>query len=68
MNVEEALKKELERISRMSRVEMCRIWRFAGLGHPYFRKDSPLWPVFEKRFNELGGMSPEISKLIGWNK
>ena len=50
----------------MSRSEMARLRRFAPAGHPVFDLTLPLWEVFEKRFKELGGMSPEISKALDW--
>jgi hypothetical protein len=57
---------EIEIINKMSREEMCSLWRFAPAGHPYFKRGNGLTEAFEKRFKELGGFSPEISKKIGW--
>ena len=58
---------EIDKINALSREEMCRLWRFAKAGEcPYFDMTSPLWPIFEKRFRELGGFTPEISKSLGW--
>lgn len=56
-----------EKIEIMTRVEMARLRRFAPSGHPVFRDDFPLYKLFEARFAELGGLSPEISKEIGWD-
>jgi|GEM_PF-1220278 len=53
-------------IDKMSRVEMARLKRFAPVGHPVFREGTELPDYFERRFKELGGMSPEISKQILW--
>ena len=58
----EAMTKE---ITSMTREEMCQLWRFAPVGHLFFQ--SPLYEIFNKRFKELGGFSPEISKKIGWD-
>ncbi len=58
------IEKETEIINGMSREEMCRLWRFAPAGHPYFDKTNPLSEIFKKRFDELGGFSPEISKRL----
>lgn len=44
---------------------MCRLSRFAPVGHKYFDISQPYWELFKKRFAELGGFSPEISKDIG---
>lgn len=51
----------------MSQIEMARLWRFAPSGHPIFSTlNDPLFQIFEERFQELGGMTPKISKAIGW--
>ena len=55
-----------KRIDDMSHIEMARLWRFAPIGHPVFRMDSPLYEYFKERFNKFGGMTPLISKAIGW--
>ena len=51
-------------IDGMSRISMCRLWRFAPPGHPYFDTTQPFYEYFKKRFDSLGGFSPEISKQI----
>ena len=48
----------------MSRVDMCRMLRFAPVGHIYFTTGTPEALAFEARFKELGGMDPAISKQI----
>ncbi len=50
----------------MSHLEMVSLWRFAPSGHPFFDDRYPLYIIFKKRFDELGGFTPEISKKIGW--
>lgn len=55
-------------INSMSREAMAHLWRFAPAGHPYFDSSLPLYEHFKARFDSLGGMSPEISKRIGWEK
>ncbi len=52
-------------IDKLTQIEMARLWRFAPRGHPYFNSTLPLHDYFRKRFQELGGMTPEISKGIG---
>ena len=73
INMKEAsefTKEEIEQleneIDSMSQMDMARRWRFARSGDPMFRSDLPLYEKFEKRFKELGGFTPEISKAIGW--
>jgi len=63
---EEKIAEWKETIDGMSHREMARLWRFAPSGHPIFRRDLPLFKYFDKRFNDAGGMTPEISKSIGW--
>jgi len=55
-------------IDQMTQEEMASLRRFAPVGYPVFRTDTPLPEYFEKRFKELGGMTPKISKKIGWEK
>ncbi|KKM13661.1 hypothetical protein LCGC14_1713990 [marine sediment metagenome] len=52
-------------IDSMSQEAMARLWRFAPTGHPYFNSTLPLSEHFKKRFDELGGFTPAISKDIG---
>jgi hypothetical protein len=54
------------KIDAMTREDMCRLWRFAPAGHPYFVIGTEIAEYFEKRFQEIGRFSPEISKKIGW--
>ncbi len=51
------------RIDSMSQEAMCRHWRFSKVGDPLFQP--PNGEYFEKRFKEIGGFTPEISKRIG---
>jgi hypothetical protein len=53
-------------IDGMTQREMAWAQRFHESGHPFFRCDLSLNERFQKRFKELGGMTPEISKSIGW--
>lgn len=57
-------KEEIGKINQLTRVSMACLWRFAPIGHPYFDNEKPYYKVFIKRFNELGGFTPEISKFI----
>lgn len=57
-----------DKINAMSHEEMCRLWRFAPSGHPYFDSSLPYYEVFRHRlFDVLGGFTPEISKAVGWD-
>lgn len=57
--------KTIETINQMSQTEMASLWRHAPSGHPYFDRTKPFFEVFDKRFKELGGFTPAISKAIG---
>jgi len=57
--------KDIDAINKMSRLEMARLWRFAQAGHIYFDTSEPISRIFKNRFEELGGFSAEISKIIG---
>lgn len=51
-------------IDSMTQLQLCRKWRFALAGDPLFQGDTG--DYFAKRLKEMGGMTPEISKEIGW--
>jgi hypothetical protein len=59
------LKAYEDQIDGLNQVEMARLWRFAPSGHPFFDSSLPLFERFQKRFKELGGFTPEISKMLG---
>ena len=64
--MENADPKEIERINQMSQRDMASLWRHAPAGHQYFDSTKPYHEIFKKRFAELGGFTPKISKSIGW--
>jgi len=63
---EQEIAKHKEDIDKMSREDMCRLWRYAPCSHPYFISGTEVWEYFDKRFKELGGFNTSISKKIGW--
>jgi hypothetical protein len=54
-------------IGTLSQMECAVLHRFSEPGAALF-VEADLQPVFEKRFAEVGGMTPGVSKAIGWNK
>ena len=54
------------RIDAMSHRDLCRIWRFAPSGDPLFQGE--VGEYFVAKLREKGGMTPEISKSLGWQK
>jgi hypothetical protein len=62
----EEIEEHKKKIDQMSREQLCRLWRFAPSGHPYFVSGTELQEYFDKRFRESGGFTPQISKKIGW--
>jgi len=58
--------KMIDDINKMTHMEMAMLWRFAPTGHPFFDHTLPYYAIFKKRYDEFGGMTPEISKKIGW--
>jgi len=61
----EQLQKYHEKIDTMDQLQMAARWRFAEAGDVIFSIPE-LFEHFKKRFNELGGMTSEISKKLGW--
>ena len=53
-----------KRIDGMSQYELCKAYRFAGVGDLLFQGDTG--DYFVKVMKEKGGMTPEISKRLGW--
>jgi len=55
---------EKRKIDAMSQYQMANRVRFSPAGDPLMCGD--LGNYFMARFKELGGMTPEISKRLGW--
>ena len=55
------------KIDKMSQLVMAQMQRYAPAGHPVFDNRTGLYPYFQERFKKLGGMTPAVSKAIGWN-
>lgn len=53
------------RIDSMSQEQMAAKWRFAPIGDPMFQGEAG--DYFTERFKSIGGMTPAISKRLGWN-
>jgi len=63
---EEQIKKSKFNIDKLSHERLAWLWRFnTRANHPYFT-NKELFKYLEKKFNEFGGMTPQISKKIGW--
>lgn len=61
--IDKNLKKEID---EMSQIEMARAWRFDLYSSSYFSSTQEVFNYFKKKFEEKGGMTPAISKEIGW--
>jgi len=61
----EEIKKDIDNLSHY---EMVYLHRFAPIGHIYFHIHYPFYEYFRKRLDELGGITPELSKKVGWEK
>lgn len=53
-------------IDEMSQEDMARRFRFGSAGDAMLTGEAG--DYFMERFKSLGGMTPEISKKIGWDK
>jgi len=54
-----------QRIDNMAHEQMARFYRFAPSSDPIIQTPL-LWDMFIERFEGLGGMTPELSKRIGF--
>lgn len=55
-------------IDQLTHEQMATIYRHSPSGHPWFDSTLPLNDYFMERFNSFGGMTPAISKTIGWKR
>jgi hypothetical protein len=56
---------EIDKINSMSQYDLCKRWRFAPVGDPWFNSNLPIAEVFRKRlFEHFCGFTPEISKQL----
>lgn len=53
-------------IDGLSQYDMAHMWRFSKAGENIYFTTPELTEHFNKRFKELGGMTPELSKELGW--
>lgn len=60
-----SVEEQKARIDKMNHYQMAYTYRFAKSGHPYFSIEE-LHIHFMKRFSSKGGMTPEMSKRVGW--
>ena len=63
---DEEVKVWKDKIDKMGPGELLHLQRFASIGHPVFKTTLPLYEHFKKRFDSLGGITPGISKQVGW--
>lgn len=64
----EEIEKALKYINNMTHYELARLWRFGSSDHLYLKTPELFEVVKNRLFNEYGGMTPTISKLVGWDE
>lgn len=57
-------KKQKEEIDSMTQLQLCSKWRFSKPGDPIFIGETG--DYFRKVMDKKGGMTPQISKQLGW--
>ncbi len=50
---------------KADRVQLARWWRFLRTAET--EEEQAIQEVYQKRFEDMGLFTPEISKLIGWD-
>lgn len=64
--IAEQLMEAKRQIDALSQREMAHLIRYAPVGHPYFNSSNGDLPqYFQAKFQEKGGMTPQISKSLG---
>ena len=62
-------KEEIEemkaKIETLSFEEMKDLWRYAPIGHPYFRRDLPLFEIFSERLDKVRNFCSQGGKDNG---
>lgn len=56
----------MEQVEAMSHMELCYHWRFDKTGK--WIAGDPITERAIERYRAFGGMTPEISKAIGWDE
>lgn len=56
-----------KRIDAMTQHDCAELQRFAEPGHSIFAHEV-LYDYFRAHFDQVGGMTPEISKAVGWKR
>ncbi len=57
-----------DKIDDMTQIGCAKLHRFAPSGHPVFAmQNEGLHDYFRAHWTKLGGMTPAISKAIGWD-
>jgi hypothetical protein len=51
-------------VDSLTHVEMAYLWRFSPIGHTFWLNND----YAMKRFYSFGGMTPQVSKQIGWDE
>jgi hypothetical protein len=54
----------MDQLDQADRITVCRMYRF--LPSPTNREEEAILAKVAERFRKLGGMTPAISKQIGW--
>lgn len=56
----------VEEVEKADRYQICKWYRFLECPMPGEPEQQHIMNLIYKRFKELGGFTPEISKSIGW--
>jgi hypothetical protein len=58
----------MEEVERADREQLCRWWRFLRSADVHSREEMMIQDRYQERYREVGGMTPAISKRIGWKR
>jgi len=61
----EEIEKMKEEIKALSDEEVIKVYKFAPIGHPYFRRDLPLFEIFSERLDKVRNFCSQGGKDNG---
>jgi hypothetical protein len=66
--VSEEVQSAINDVNNMTHYELARLWRFGTSDHLYIKTPAIFDAVMNRLFEHFGGITPSISKQVGWEE